>query len=64
MSCRICIELEQFLHAAQVPDAPEALLGLNERGLTNLRLQREERIAMQQLAQDRHRKVCLEPEPE
>ena len=60
MSCRNCIELEQFLHSANVPDAPESLVGLTEAALRNRKHQREERIQKLKGDLEKHRKVCTE----
>ena len=62
MSCRVCVELEQFLNAAREADIPEMLVGLNERALRNRLQQREEKIERQQLLLSKHLKVCSEAE--
>jgi len=41
MACRTCIELQKVAAAAQLPDMPNRLLGLNEAGLRNHARQRK-----------------------
>jgi len=50
MACRTCIELQKVAAAAQLPDMPNRLLGLNEAGLRNHARQREERQQKADLA--------------
>jgi len=64
MSCRTCLELEQFLRAAEEPDPPELLVGLTERGLINRALQREEKIKEQRHQVEKHKMLCRSPSDE
>ena len=61
MSCRTCLELEQFLRAAEEPESPELLVGLTERGLINRALQREEKIKEQRHLVEKHKMFCSSP---
>ena len=58
-SCRICVELDQFLHSAQQPDSPQSLVGLSEAAERNRLHQRQERIDRAQNAIERHKNVCV-----
>ena len=57
--CRICVELDQFLHSAQQPDPPQSLVGLSEAAERNRLHQRQERIDRAQSAIERHKNVCV-----
>lgn len=58
MPCRICTELEKFLHSAQQPDAPELLLGLTEAGKRNRDHQNREKILKAEANLLKHKKAC------
>ena len=58
MSCRQCLELEQFLQSAMEPDLPNMLSGLNEKALRNRLQQREEKIDKQRMLLMKHQKAC------
>lgn len=54
--CRLCEELERYVHIAQQPDSPELRLGLTEAGERNRARQREEKLERAELELERHRK--------
>ena len=60
MACRICIQLQEAAAAAQKPDFPDRLLGLNEAGLRNRARQREERQLKTKLDLEKHQRGCRE----
>lgn len=60
MACRICMELERSLNAAQQPDPAEQLLGLTAAGIRNRAHQRQERLLKMEVDLGKHKKVCLE----
>jgi len=60
MSCRNCIELDQFLRSALEPDAPEMLIGLSEAAIRNRAQQKQEKISKLRADIERHKASCLE----
>ena len=59
MSCRNCLELEQFLHSALEPDAPETLAGLSVAAIRNRTQQKQERITKLRADLERHKATCV-----
>ena len=60
MKCRVCVQLEEAIVAAQGPDAPNLLLGLTEAGLRNRARQKGERQVKAELDLEKHRRYCRE----
>jgi hypothetical protein len=59
MACRICIELGQYLEAAQQPVSEGLIAGLTNVGMRNFIHQRQEKILKLTADLERHRKSCL-----
>ena len=60
MACRVCVQLQESVVAAQRADAPALLLGLTEAGLRNRARQKEERQVKAELDLEKHRRSCRE----
>jgi hypothetical protein len=58
--CKVCVQLEEAAAAAQKPDAPSHLLGLNEAGLRNRALQKAELVLKTKTNLEKHRDTCSE----
>jgi len=58
MACKTCIQLEEAAAAARRPDPPELLLGLNESGLRNRALQKEEKQRKTAADLEKHQRTC------
>jgi hypothetical protein len=62
MNCRVCTELERFVHSALEPDDPKLLVGLSEAGKRNREHQHAEKLLKVELDLKRHRKSFLSSE--
>jgi hypothetical protein len=58
MLCRICAQLEEALAKSQQPDSPDILSGLNEAGIRNRILQKQEKARKAELDLEKHRHSC------
>lgn len=58
MLCRICAQLEEAVAMSHKPDLPEILSGLNEAGLRNHALQKQEKVASAEMNFEKHQHSC------
>lgn len=58
MLCRICTQLEEAVAASRRPDLPETLSGLNEAGIRNRALQKQEKVANAEMKLEKHQRSC------
>jgi hypothetical protein len=58
MLCTICAQLEEAVAMSHKPDLPEILSGLNEAGIRNRALQKQEKVANAEMNLRKHQHSC------
>ena len=58
MLCRICTQLEEAVAICHKPDLPEIISGLNEAGIRNRALQKQEKVTTAEMNLEKHQHSC------